>query len=132
MIRRVLLAVAALCAFATAVAVAVVALAFALYALLVTELGPPGAAAVVAAAAAVLAGLGALMLTLRGRAPPPEPTLLDRVTQIARERPILAAGGALLAGLVALKNPKLAAGLASAFMAGKAADKSDSYGRRRR
>ena len=130
MIRRALLAVAALCAFATAVVVAVVALAFALYALVVADLGPAGAAAVVAAVAAVLAGFGALMLTMRGRAPPPEPTILDRVTQIARERPLLAAGGALVAGLVALKNPKLVAGLASAFMAGKAADKADPRRRR--
>ncbi len=131
MIRRALLIVAALCAFAAAVAVAVVALAFALYALVLDSLGPAGAAATVAAVAAALAGLGALLLTMRGRPPPPDPTILDRVTQIARERPILAAGGALVAGLVALKNPKLAAGLASAFMAGKAADKSDHRGRRR-
>jgi hypothetical protein len=45
--------------------------------------------------------------------------------QIARERPGLAAGVALAAGLIALKNPRLVAGLTSAFLAGKAADRAE-------
>jgi len=122
-IKRVLFAAAAVSAFAAAVMVAVAASAFALYAALTPGMGRAGAAAVIAALAALLAGAIALIVGLRARTPPPsESSLLDRAIAIARDRPFLAAGGALFAGLVALKNPRLAAGLASAFMAGKAAE----------
>lgn len=131
MIKKVLLGVVAVSALATAVAIALVAAAFAIYAVLVPELGQPGAAAVVAGVAAVIVALAGLFVALRAqgglhrRQPEPEPTLVDRIFQVARERPILAAGGALAAGLLALKNPQAAAGLVSAFLAGKAADKAD-------
>jgi hypothetical protein len=133
-IKRVVLGVIAISAIATAVGVALVAAAFALYASMVADLGPPGAAAAVAGVAALLVATLGLIVALRAQGrprPQAEPSLMDTIGNIARERPMLAAGGALLAGLIALKNPKLAAGLASAFLAGKAADKAGDPPRRR-
>lgn len=127
MIKRLLLAVVATFALGAAAATAVVAAAFALYALLKDPLGEPGAAGVIAALAALIALIGGLILVgqLKGprRRPSPEPTLMDKLGDIVRERPILAAVGALAAGLLALRNPQAAAGIVSAFFAGKAADK---------
>lgn len=134
MIKKLVLGVIALSAVATAVGVALVSAAFAVYASLVTDLGPPGAAAAVAGIAALLVAVLGLVVALRAKGRPhphAEPSLMDTIGGIARERPMLAAGGALLAGLIALKNPKLAAGLASAFLAGKAADKASDPPRRR-
>lgn len=119
---------------AAAAGTAVVAAAFALYALLEPNLGAPGAGAIVAACAALLvAGIG-LWLNFKNHTPhrpAPEPSLAEKLTAFAQDRPLIAAGGALAAGLIALKNPKLAAGLASAFMAGKTAEKADNRQRRR-
>ncbi len=113
--------VAAAAAVAAAVATAVVAAAFALYALVREPLGPAGAAAVVAAAFAAIAALIAAIVVIRAEAKrrnqPPEPTLMERVGQLAREHPVMSAGGAIAAGLMALKNPALAATLVSAFLA---------------
>ena len=138
MIKKVLMGLVAASAVAVAVGIALVAAAFALYATLTPELGEAGAAAVVAGVAALIvmaAGIFAGMKAKGGgghhRAPDPEPSLMGHVGQIAREKPMVAAGLALVAGLVALKNPKLAAGLASAFLAGKAADKASEPPRRR-
>ncbi len=132
MIKKVILWIITASALATAVGVALVAAAFAVYSVLLGSLGAPGAAGAVAGGAALIVlGFGLFSgLRASGRLPTPEPSLVDKLTQIAREKPMLAAGGALLAGLVALKNPKLAAGLASAFMAGKAAEKVDPPKRR--
>jgi len=131
-IKKVVLGVIALSAVATAVGIALVSAAFALYAVLLDGLGAPGAAGAVAGVAALIVLAFGLFAGLRasGRLPPPEPSLMDKLGLMARERPMLAAGGALLAGLVALKNPKLAATLASAFMAGKAAEKAEPPKRR--
>ncbi len=130
MIRRILLGVVAISALATAVGIALVSGAFALYALLVPMAGEPGAAAVVAGVAALTVGLAALLLGIEAKSGAhhgrhePEP-FIDRIIQVARERPLLAGGAALAAGLLALRNPQAAAGLVSAFLAGKAADRTD-------
>jgi hypothetical protein len=132
-IKHVLVFFISAAVLSAAAATAVVAGAFALYALLSPGLGDPGAAAVVAGCAALLVAAIGIWLNLRnraGREPAREPTVVDRLTDFARERPVIAAAGALAAGLIALKNPKLAAGLASAFMAGKAADKAERSRRR--
>jgi hypothetical protein len=117
---------------AAAAAVVVVAAAFALYAYLELRLGRPGAAAVVALVFAVLAALIGLIVGLaakgRIRRPAPEPSLTDRLGQMARERPILAAGGALAAGLIALKNPQVVASIFAALLASRA----EKTGRNRR
>lgn len=127
MIRRVLFAVIALSALTSIVSIATVAGAFALYVMFRDSLGEAGAAAVVAAIAAALVAVVTLIVVIRARSswgrPSREPSLTDRLMQVARDRPILAAGGALAAGLIALKNPQAAAGLVSAFLAGKSIDR---------
>jgi uncharacterized PurR-regulated membrane protein YhhQ (DUF165 family) len=124
-IKRVLLAVVAVAALTAAVATVVVAAAFALYAVLRDDMGEPGAAAVVAVVFALILAVAGLIagLMAKGRRPQREPSLTERLSDFARERPLLAAGGALAAGLLALKNPQAATGLVSAFLASKAADK---------
>jgi hypothetical protein len=91
---------------------------------------------VVAAAAAALAALTALIVVIRAevrrRNQPPEPTLMERVGQLAREHPVMSAGGALAAGLMALKNPALAATLIGAFLAPKPSSSSRRDDRNRR
>jgi len=130
-IKKLVLAAAVLAFVAAAVAAAVVAAAFALYALLAPGLAPPLAAAVVALAFALLGAVAALAMILRARGPrrhrhEPEPaTFMERVVGAARERPFLAAGGALAAALIALKNPQVVASIVSAVLAARTAEKVD-------
>jgi uncharacterized PurR-regulated membrane protein YhhQ (DUF165 family) len=131
-IRRVLLAIVAIFALGAAIATVVVAAAFALYALLEGRLGRPGAAAVVALVFAVLAAIAALLAALQAKArrrSASEPSLTDRLGQMARDHPVLAAVGALAAGLITLKNPQVVANIVSAVLAARAVEKT---GRNRR
>ena len=125
-VQRIIFAVAALAALAAAAAIIVFAAAFALYALLRDILTPAGAAAAVCLAAAVLAAIVALVAAqmvkpkrrtapLRGdpyRAPP---GMIDRVVGVARERPFVAAGAAVAAGLLAIANPAIVTAVMRAF-----------------
>jgi hypothetical protein len=128
-IKRVLFAVVAVSALATAVGIVLVAGAFALFALLAPQLGEAGAAAVVAAVAAILVALAGLFAAVHAQGGPnhrhEEATLTERLVQMAKDRPMLAAGAALAAGIIALRNPQAAVSLATAFMAGKASDKTE-------
>jgi ABC-type nickel/cobalt efflux system permease component RcnA len=129
LIQKALKLTAALAALAAAAAVCVVAAAYAVYALLRYSLTPAGSAAVVALIFAVLAAVIALVLLRRPgershRRDEPQPTAA-RLIELARERPILAAGAAVAAGLVLLRNPKLIATAATAAMAGRAAERSE-------
>lgn len=129
MIKRILFGVATLSAMVAAILAAVAAAAFALYAGLATALPPAAAAAVTALAFAILAGLVALFFeyrtggTRRTREEPP--SLIERLTGVARERPLLTAGGAIAAGLIALKNPQVVASIVSAVLAARTAEKVD-------
>jgi hypothetical protein len=125
LIRRILSAAVAVALTAGAVVTAVVASAFALFALLEGYLGPAGAAAVVAALAALVAAVTAL-IALRKAEPKPveQQSPMERVIDLAREKPLIAAAAAIAAGVVALKNPKIVAAVFSAFVAGKTAGKS--------
>jgi hypothetical protein len=125
--RRILFAVIALAAAAAAAAVTVVAAAFAGYALLRQVMTPAEAGGLVALIAALACALGAFiagrqakvpMFTPRQgrRAPPPPETLIDRVVETARERPFVAAGAAVAAGLLALANPALVTAVMRAFV----------------
>jgi hypothetical protein len=124
--RKVVLILLAVSAAASAAAVAVVAVAFALYALWRPALGAAGAAAAVAGAAALFMAIGALVAALMAR-----PTkrrenegFALRAMDFAREKPVVAIAVAAAAGLVAARNPKLITTALTAFLAGKAADKS--------
>lgn len=97
----------------------VVALCFAIYAALKGVLTPAGASAVVVLVAAALMAVGAVVLLRGGKDSPGHPhdkhdphrdapdNFVDRALDMAREKPLLAAGAALAAGLLALRNPTL-------------------------
>jgi hypothetical protein len=134
-LRKALSLIVAISAMATAAAVCVIAAAFALYALLRDQLTPAGAAAVVALLAAALAAIIALAALLKARGRPPtreEDGLVGRLIELARERPIIAAGAAAAAGLVILRNPALLTTAITAAMAGRASRQRPSERDRRR
>jgi len=119
--RRILFTAASVAAVATAAGIAVVAGALALFHLLQEGLGPAGAYAVVAGAAALVAVGGALLSGFGQKHPKPqaEPSLGETVGRMVRERPIISAGAAIAAGLIALKNPGVAGAVLTSFLAGK-------------
>ncbi len=123
MMERTLMALAAAAAIAAAAAVGVIALAFALYAALLPLIGAAWAACAVAGAAALVVGLAALMAARkaegdrRGAAQAPvDSGLVDTLLQVVRDRPIMASGVAVAAGIYALRNPQLIAAVLRAFM----------------
>lgn len=134
-LNKALSVAAALAAMAAAAAVCVVAAAFALYALLRDYIGPAGAAAVVAVVAAILTAILAVVL-LRRADPRPlrrdEQNLTTRLFDLARERPLIAAGAAVAAGLIALRNPSILGAAISAAMGGRPRDAGRREGRRER
>lgn len=115
MIGRLVSFVVALAAAAAAAGVLVVSAAFAFYALVRTYIGPSGAAACVTVAAAIV--LGGLAFFMFGRAKGPkakvskseagEGGLIDRLTGLVSDRPVVAASAAVAAGLLAWRNPTL-------------------------
>jgi hypothetical protein len=117
-IARLVSFVVALSAAAAAAAVVVVSAAYAFYALVRTYLGPAGASACLTLAAAVV--LIALALFLFGKAKGPKPKakdkaeaggLVDKLGGLVGDRPIVAAGAAVAAGLMAWRNPTLVSAL---------------------
>jgi len=121
------MALAAAAAIAAAAVVSVVAVAFALYAGLAPWVGAAWAAAIVAAVMALV--IVCLALMVRSRVPghrprhapadEPDASMVQKIVGMARERPLLAAGLALGAGVFALRNPKLIAVVMAAFMEGR-------------
>lgn len=130
-LKRLMIAVAAVAAVAAASVVCVVAAAFGLYAAVRGSMTPAGSAAVVAAAFAVIALLIALTLGRKAsprsaaHGSPADDSLTARVMQLAREKPLMAAGVGVAAAAVLLRNPQFVMTLISAAMAGRAAGKSD-------
>lgn len=123
--RRAMTLVGAAAALAACAATAVVALAFTVYALLKEMVGAPGASAIVVGVVCVIAGIAAFIAYRQvipparraSRYDPPEPpqSTVDRIFQTVRDRPIIAAGAAIAAGLVALRNPVLIAAVVRAL-----------------
>ncbi len=119
---KTLTALAAAAAIAAAAAVSVVAAAFALFAVLAPHLGAAGAAAVVAAVAAAIVGIAGLLAAFkaeeRSRPPPgPDPmAFAEQAIEMVKQRPILTVGAGLAAGIIAFRNPALAAIVAKAFV----------------
>ena len=116
MIARLVSFVIALAALAAAACVLVVSAAFALYALLRSYIGPSGAAACVTLGAAVVLGVLALVLfskakgpklKARGKAADGSGGLVERLTDLVSDRPVVAASAAVAAGLLAWRNPTL-------------------------
>ena len=120
--KKALLYVSAVSALAAAAVVVVVALAFALYAAVLPQVGPAWAAASVAGAAAALMVLCALVLLIKVNPPrfgkqPEERDVLTRLIDLAKDKPIVAASAIIAGAAVALKNPKIVATLLATAMA---------------
>ena len=116
MIAKLVSFVIAGAAMAAAAGVLVVSGAFAVYALLRTYVGPSGAAACVTLAAAIILGVLALFLFSKakgpklkagGKAADGSGGLVERLTDLVSDRPVVAAGAAVAAGLLAWRNPTL-------------------------
>ncbi len=125
-IRKVLRTTAAAALIGAAVLVSVVSAGFAVYAVLKPLVGVPGAAAIVSAIFSVIALIAGLVLADRaedggGRhhhhnAPASDASFIERVIELAKDKPILSSAAALGAGLFFMRNPVLFAALAKAFM----------------
>jgi hypothetical protein len=132
-LRRLILALAAASALAASAGVCVVALAFALYALVKPAVGPAGASGIVAAAAAALIGLGGLVLLLlsrpkrapkRVKAPLATPAgVAERVMDFLRDKPVIAIAGALVTGLLTVRNPRYLGAAIRSFVEGREHDR---------
>jgi hypothetical protein len=108
---------------AVSAGVVVIALAYALFALVKPYLGPAGASAIVALAAALLIGLIGLTFVLMGRRPKrklaePE-SVTERVFDFVKSKPITAVGGAIAAGILAIRNPGYLGYAIRAFIEGR-------------
>lgn len=116
--------VVAFTVIAVAAAVCIVALAFALYATIRDVVGPAWGAASVAAAFALIALVAALVVTRKARPPkpaqgaPPE-SLAGKLIDLARERPLVAAGAAAAVVAVMVRNPKILAPIIAAAFASR-------------
>lgn len=118
-----LLTAAILCASA---ALAIFAAGFALYALVLPQLGAAGAAALVAGAAAVLVGLVGLMQLWRTKARDREraaaqaefsSAIPEPLRDFMRRHPLGAIAVTLVGGIVAARNPRVVRELVAAFRA---------------
>ena len=119
MVGKALAGLIGLVALATGVAVAVIALAVALYFALEPPLGRAGAAAVVALAFIVVLLLIAILVAVGGKAGRREEEdhgLIERLLSVAREKPLLAVGAAIAAGILAVRNPALIATILAALV----------------
>jgi uncharacterized PurR-regulated membrane protein YhhQ (DUF165 family) len=116
--RKILLLFAAAGAALAAAGVVVVSLAFALYALMRDVAGFSAAAssAIVAGAVALIFLIVFAILAIKAASKPKEPPMVEKLKTLVRERPIVAAGAALAAGVFAVKNPKAILPLILAFL----------------
>jgi hypothetical protein len=118
-IARLISFVVALSAAAAAAAVVVVSAAYAFYALVRTYLGPAGASACLTLAAAVVLIMLAVFLFGKAKGSKPKAKdkggeaggLIDKLGSLVGDRPIVAAGAAVAAGLLAWRNPTLVSAL---------------------
>ena len=130
LVARLVSAGAAIGAMTAGAGVVVVALSFTLYAVLrdYAHLSPAACSAIVAAVYGVLLLIGGLIFAAKakgGKKPARHSPLQDhrrgeesffsKLSGVARDRPAVAAGAAIAAGLLAWKNPRLVATVLRAF-----------------
>jgi hypothetical protein len=123
--RRLLFILAGASALAVSAGVFVVALAYALFALVKPYVGAAGAAAVVAGSAALLIAIIGLVVGNLGRLPKRKPgaptSVVDLIVDFVRTKPVTAIGGALAAGIMAIRNPGYLGSVIRAFVEGREA-----------
>jgi hypothetical protein len=125
-LKKALALVAAVAAMAAAAAVCVVAAAFALYALLRAYIGPAGAAAAIAflaALAAVILALVAVRKVRSRRYKAEDQSFSARLIDLAREKPVIAAGALAAAGLMLARSPGVAGAVVSAILTSRARER---------
>jgi Na+/melibiose symporter-like transporter len=123
--RRILFMMAAAAAIAAAAVVVIVALSFALYAALRDGIGPAWAGTAVAGAFALIALVLVFILTRKAKPKRPkgdEQNLTAKLVELARERPLVAAGAMAAAVAVVIKNPRILTAVATAAMASRKAE----------
>jgi len=125
MLQKTLTAIVGLVALATATVVAILAVAFALFAVLTPLITAAGAAAIVAGVFALIVAIVALVVAGGSRHQGYDEDhhggsadfgLVERLFEMARERPLLSVGAAIAAGVIAIRNPALVATIAAAFI----------------
>lgn len=119
MIQRLVLAIIAAGALLAAAVSAVVAATYAVFSLLKPELGSAGASGAVAGGLALLMLIGALAAWMKARphtarrAKGGDP--MAGLVQMARDRPIIAAGALVAASVIAFRNPAITALVVKSF-----------------
>jgi hypothetical protein len=127
MLEKTLAAVAGLIVLATVILVAVTSAALALFYVLEGPVGSAGAAAIVAGVFALLAAIAiALVATKGGGRQQHEEQhhhgggldfgFVERIIDMAKQKPILSIGAAVAALLIAIRNPALVATIVAAFI----------------
>jgi hypothetical protein len=120
LIKRIAFMAAAAAAFAAAAGVCVVAVAYAVFAICRDYLSPAGSAAVVAAAFAILLALAGVILSIKSRPKPvPEQSPVERVVDLARQKPLMAAAVAVAGAVIAVRNPAMVATIVMGLLAPK-------------
>lgn len=120
--RKLLAMMAAIAAIAAAAVVVIIALSFALYAALRDVIGPAWASAAVAGAFVVVALILSFFLTRKAHPRPArgdEQNLTGRLVDLARERPLVAAGAMAAAVAVVIRNPRILTAVATAALAAR-------------
>jgi len=131
LVARLVSAGAAIGAMTAGAGVVVVALSFTLYAVLrdYAHLSPAACSAIVAAVYGVLLLIGGLIFAAKAKGGKKKPahhnpvqdhrrgeeSFFSKLSGVARDRPAVAAGAAIAAGLLAWKNPRLVATVLRAF-----------------
>ncbi len=126
MIEKAYLAFVGVVVLVVAAATGVVAAAYALFEALRPPLGPAGSAGVVALVIFLLLGVIAATLAYQGRPSPKaekDQGLSGKVLQLARDKPLVALGALVAAGIVVARNPRLVTAVVSAFLAGQSSKK---------
>jgi flagellar biosynthesis component FlhA len=121
---KILRLLAAAAAIVAAAVVVVVAASFAVYAAAKPYVGEAWAAAIVAGVFALIAVVLAASLTAKARPKPQraeDQSLTTRLIELARDKPIVAAGAAVAGAIVLARNPKIVTTILSAAVAGRAA-----------
>ena len=121
-LRKIIIAVVGAAILAASAAVMVVAAAMAIYGLLQTYLGAPGAAAVIVLVAGLLMlGVGLILerwILRPGQKarPEDEQDLLQKLIGMAQDKPLIAVGALIGAIFLAIRNPALTAVVVKAFL----------------
>jgi hypothetical protein len=121
--RRLLFMLAGATMLAVSAGVFVVALAYAEFALAKPYVGSAGASGILAGSAALFVGILGLALANAGKPPkrkPGEPqSVVERLIDFIKQKPVTALGGAIAAGILAIRNPAYLGAVIRAFLEGR-------------